>query len=59
MSKFDVFAMRGLLDQFTEIIFQKFHKCAFCHSVVLDDDGGKFVRFKLEFDNKSTGKKGK
>ena len=28
-------------------------------TVVLDDDGGKFVRFKLEFDNKSTGKKGK
>ena len=28
-------------------------------TIVLDDDGGKFVRFKLEFDNKSTGKKGK
>ncbi len=28
-------------------------------TVVLDDDGGKFVRFKLEFDNKSTEKKGK
>ena len=28
-------------------------------TVVLNDDGGKFVRFKLEFDNKSTGKKGK
>ena len=28
-------------------------------TVVLDDDGGKYVRFKLEFDNKSTGKKGK
>ena len=27
-------------------------------TVVLDDDGGKFVRFKLEFDNKSTEKKG-
>jgi len=28
-------------------------------TVVLNDDGGKFVRFKLEFDNKSTEKKGK
>ena len=28
-------------------------------TVVLDDDGGKFVRFKLEFDNKSTRKEGK
>ena len=28
-------------------------------TVVLDDNGGKFVRFKLEFDNKSTEKKGK
>lgn len=28
-------------------------------TVVLDDDGGKYVRFKLEFDNKTTGKKGK
>ncbi len=27
-------------------------------TVVLDDDGGKFVRFKLEFDNKSMEKKG-
>ena len=27
-------------------------------TVVLDDNGGKFVRFKLEFDNKSTDKKG-
>lgn len=27
-------------------------------TVVLDDDGGKFVRFKLEFDNKTTGRKG-
>ena len=28
-------------------------------TVVLDDDGGKYVRFKLEFDNKSTRKEGK
>lgn len=28
-------------------------------TVVLNDDGGKFVRFKLEFDNKSNEKKGK
>ena len=28
-------------------------------TVVLNDDGGKFVRFKLEFDNKSTRKEGK
>ncbi len=28
-------------------------------TVVLDDDGGKYVRFKLEFDNKTNGKKGK
>lgn len=28
-------------------------------TVVLDDDGGKYVRFKLEFDNKNNGKKGK
>ena len=28
-------------------------------TVVLDDDGGKFVRFKLEFDNKTNDKKGK
>ena len=27
--------------------------------VVLNDDGGKYVRYKLEFDNKSNGKKGK
>ncbi len=27
-------------------------------TVVLDDDGGKYVRFKLEFDNKTNGKKG-
>ena len=24
-------------------------------TVVMDDDGGKFVRFKLEFDNKRKG----
>ncbi len=28
-------------------------------TVVLDDDGGKYVRFKLEFDNKSMEKEGK
>lgn len=28
-------------------------------AVILNDDGGKFVRYKLEFDNKSTEKKGK
>ena len=28
-------------------------------TVVLNDDGGKYVRFKLEFDNKSTRKEGK
>ncbi len=27
--------------------------------VILDDDGGKFVRYKLEFDNKTNDKKGK
>lgn len=28
-------------------------------TIVLDDDGGKYVRFKLEFDNKINGKEGK
>ena len=28
-------------------------------TVVLNDDGGKYVRFKLEFDNKNTGRKEK
>lgn len=33
--KFEIFAMRGLLEQFAEIIFQELHKGALCHIVCL------------------------
>ena len=28
-------------------------------TIIMEDDGGKFVRFKMEFDNKTSEKKGK
>ena len=41
-------AMTGLLSEKKGVLYDA--------TVVLDDDGGKYVRFKLEFDNKKGGK---